>query len=101
MKGMDAGAGLEPATISSFRAMRLYQIRLPGNASPPGRFRSGDLLIFSQALLPAELPGDIKRRGRDLNPRRRLNRSFLAGKCHKPLGHLSTVGRAGFEPARS
>ncbi len=37
--------------------------RPPGNTSPPGRFRSDDLLFFKQALLPTELPGDKGERG--------------------------------------
>jgi hypothetical protein len=41
-----------------------------------------------------------KRREQDLNLRRILTTRFLlAGGRFQPLSHLSTVGRAGFEPA--
>lgn len=41
-----------------------------------------------------------RQRGQDLNLRRVLTTRFLlAGGRFQPLSHLSTVGRAGFEPA--
>ena len=30
--------------------------------NPPGRHRTDDLLLFKQALLPSELPGEVKER---------------------------------------
>lgn len=54
---MAALVGIEPTTV------RLTGDRssteLQGNDSPPGQYRTDGLLIFSQALSPTELPGEV------------------------------------------
>ncbi len=64
--------------------------------NPPSQYRTDDFLFFKQALYQLSYRG--KRRRWDLNPRRVLNRSFLAGKRLKPLGHFSIARTEGFEP---
>ncbi len=63
---MAAPVGLEP-TASRLTAACSAIEALGQCASPPGRFRSDDLLFFKQALLPTELPGG-KARTEGLEP---------------------------------
>lgn len=95
-------------------------------ASPPGRFRSDDLLCFKQALLPTELPGEkarteglepslfgfvdrdviqlhyvLKAESSGLEPQA-LNSICLANSAYYLIGLLSKqqsqVGRKGIQP---
>jgi hypothetical protein len=89
--------GLEPTTLAL--TARRSTIELQGNDSPPGQYRTDDLLFFRQALLPSELPGD-KRRERDLNPRRifQSDRSFQ----ERAMSHSATspiTRTEGLEPS--
>lgn len=73
-QGMAAPVGFEPTTLqltTKRSAIELWSNercdRTVAIVSPPGRFRSDDLLFFKQALLPTELPGE-KARTEGLEP---------------------------------
>ncbi len=54
---MAALVGIEPTTVRL--TGDCTSTELQGNDSPPGQYRTDDLLCFKQALLPTELPGEV------------------------------------------
>ncbi len=91
---MAAPVGLEP-TASRLTAACSAIEALGQCASPPGRFRSDDLLFFKQALLPTELPGG-KARTEGLEP----PLFGFVDRCVHPVTPRShKAERTGFEPA--
>jgi hypothetical protein len=91
---MAASVGLEPTTITLTACSST--IELWGNAIPQVSVELTASCSSHKRSTNWAIGG--KRRRRDLNPRRVLNRSFLAGKRHKPLGHFSLARTEGFEP---
>ena len=92
---LTALAGFEPTT-SPLTAGR-SAIELQGNETPQVGIEPTTSCSSNRRYYHLSYQG--KRRERDLNPRQTLVCFFLAGRCYKPLSHLSTVSRAGFEPA--
>lgn len=88
---MAASVGLEPTTITLTACSST--IELWGNAIPQVSIELTASCSSHKHSTNWAIGG--KRRRRDLNPRRVLSRSFLAGKRHKPLGHLSSMSENG------